>query len=124
MPRIPISFGGGLDRETGVLEMQPGGMEDLRNVHLLTGKLQVRRGFERVMEFTDDLGNEQTDVIGGIAMKGRRAAVYVTYDDVNYKVNVFVGDGTASWAAWLAEWPFKREDDSDILSATIPTPRS
>jgi hypothetical protein len=119
---VPLVFGGGLDRETGVMAMQPGGMEDLRNVHLMRGKYQVRRGFERVMEFTDDLGNEQTDVIGGIAMQGRRAAVYVTYDEVNYIVNVFIGDHTGSWAAWLGEWPFKRDDDSDILSASNPYP--
>ena len=118
MPRIPLVFGGGLDREVGMMAMQRGGMEDLRNVHILQGKFQVRRGFERVLTFTDDSGNEQTDVLGGIAMLGRRAAVYVTYDSVNYKVNVFVGDNTGAWAAYLGEWPFLKEDGSNILSAT------
>ena len=42
MPRIPLTFGLGLDRETGTMAMTPGGMEDLRNVHLLTGKFQVQ----------------------------------------------------------------------------------
>lgn len=122
MPQIPIIFGSGLDRETGVMAMAPGGMEDLRNVHLLTGKFQVRRGFERVMEFVDDDDNEQTDTLGGIAMLGRRAAVYVTYDSVNYKVNVFVGDADASWYSHLGEWEFLKEDDSAILTANNSDP--
>ncbi|MGW8323872.1 MAG: hypothetical protein ACWGSD_20210, partial [Thermodesulfobacteriota bacterium] len=120
--RVPIVFGSGLDRETGMMAMQPGGMEDLRNVHLLRGKFQVRRGFERVLEFTDDEGNAQTDVLGAIAMQGRRAAIYVTYDAVNYKVNVWVGDATASWVRWLGEWEFLTESEDPILSASNPGP--
>lgn len=119
---VPIAFGGGLDRETGVMSMTPGGMEDLRNVHLLKGKFQVRRGFERVLEFVDGNGDDQTDVLGGIAMQGRRAAVYVAYDSVNYKVNVFVGDSTAAWATYLGEWEFLTDDDDPILSAANPDP--
>jgi hypothetical protein len=122
MPRIPIPFGQGLDRETGVLAMQVGGMEDLRNVHLMQGKLEVRRGFERVITFTDGSSNLQTHVLAGAAMLGRRTAIYVTYDDVNYKVNIFYGDGAGTWATWLAEWPFERDDTSDILDATNPNP--
>jgi hypothetical protein len=120
MPRIPLPFGGGLDRETGVMSMQPGGMEDLRNVHLLQGKYQVRRGFERVLTFEDDDGNEQTDILAGIAMRGRRAAVYVTYDSVNYKVNVFIGDATGTWVSWLAEWPFLDASDAALKNASNP----
>lgn len=121
MPRTALIFGGGLDRETGAMAMQPGGMEDVRNVHALQGKFQVRRGFERVLTFNDGT-DEQTDVLGGVAMRGRRAAVHVTYDSVNYKVNVFIGDATGTWASFLAEWPFKKEDNSDILSATNADP--
>ena len=123
MPTLPIVFGDGLDRETGVMAMQPGGMEDVRNVHLLSGKFQVRRGFERVQTFTDDLGNVQTDILAGITMRGRRAAVYVTYDSVNYKVNVFVGDASGTWSQWLAEWEFIATDDvTPILSSGNPDP--
>ncbi|UCC92566.1 MAG: hypothetical protein JSW25_07830 [Thermoplasmata archaeon] len=120
--RTPIVFGGGLDRETGVMAMQPGGMEDLRNVHLLKGKYQVRRGFERVLEFEDASGNPQTDILGGIAMQGRRAVVYVTYDSVNYKVNVFMGDHTGAWTTFLGEWPFQTDAAVDILGEINPDP--
>jgi hypothetical protein len=122
MPKIPLVFGSGLDRETGVMAMQPGGMEDLRNVHLLQGKYQVRRGFERVLEFVDDGGNAQTDVLAGIAIRGRRASLFVTYDSVNYKVNVFIGDSTASWYQWLGEWPFLKPGGGNILGDTNPDP--
>lgn len=122
MPKTPIVFGSGLDRQTGVMAMRPGGMEDLRNVHVMQGKFQVRRGFEKVLEFADDLGNEQTDVLGGIAMRGRRTAVYVTYDEVNRKVNVFYGGAKGLWASYLGEWPFKREDGSDILTSLNDAP--
>lgn len=119
---VPIVFGGGLDRETGLMAMQPGGMEDLRNVHLLSGKYQVRRGFESVLSFTDDSSNAQTDVLAGQAVYGRRSAVYVTYDSVNYLVNVFVGDNTGAWATWLGEMEFKDADDNDLLGENNPAP--
>ncbi len=122
MPRIPLVFGSGLDRETGVLAMQPGGMEDLRNVHLLQGKYQVRRGFERILEFTDPSGNDQTHVLAGIAVLGKRAAIYVTYDSVNGKVNVWYGDGAAAWYGYIGEWEFKNEADVDLLPAGSDPP--
>ena len=122
MPKIPIVFGGGLDRETGLMAMEPGGMDDLRNVHLLRGKYQVRRGFERVLEFTDPDDNEQTDILGGIAVLGQRAAVYVTYDSVNGIVNVWQGDAEASWVQWVGEWEFKNELDIDFLAAGSAAP--
>jgi len=50
MPRIPIVFGGGLDREIGVMAMTTGGMEDLRNVHIMQGKFQSQldQGIEQL----------------------------------------------------------------------------
>jgi len=122
MPRVPIVFGKGLDRETGVMAMETGGMEDLRNVHLLDGKVQVRRGFERVLTFTDPSDNDQTHILGGIPVLGERAAIYVTYDQLNGKVNVWYGDGAASWVSYLGEWEFKNASDVDLIAAADEPP--
>ena len=106
MPSVPIVFGGGLDRETGLMAMQPGGMDDLRNVHPLHGKFQVRRGFERVFEFPDVSGIEQTEMLGGIAVLGVRAAIYVTYGAEDGKVHFWEGDAEGSWVRYIDEWTF------------------
>lgn len=116
MPRIAVPFGQGLDRETGIMSTRLGGMEDLRNVHALDGKYQVRRGFEEVMTFTDPSGNDQTHVLAGIAVLGKQTAIYVTYDDVNAKVNVWYGDGQATWYAYLGEWTFEDDATTSLLS--------
>ena len=43
--RISLPFGAGLDRATGVMEVEPASFRDLRNVVLFNGKAQARRGF-------------------------------------------------------------------------------
>lgn len=115
MPKMPIVFGHGLGRETGVMAMRPGGMDDLRNVHPMRGKFQVRRGFERVLTFTDPSGNPQTDILGGIAVLGQRDAIYVTYDSVNALVNLWSGDAEANWASHFGTWEFKTEGGTNLL---------
>lgn len=122
MPRIPLVFGSGLDRETGVMAMRPGGMEDVRNVHLLEGKFQVRRGFERVLTFIDPSDNEQTHILGGVPVLGERAAIYVTYDSVNGLVNVWHGDAEATWVSYIGEWLFTDGADNDLLPAGSDPP--
>lgn len=123
MPRVPLTFGGGLDRETGVMATRPGGMEDLRNVHIMLGKYQVRRGFEKIHEFNDG-SSDMTDMLGGIAVKGQRAAIYVCYDSVAGKVHVFYGDGDATWVAYLGEWLFQDDQATpvDLLDAGADPP--
>ena len=42
--KIPLSFGGGMDRATGVFEVQPENFLDLRNVYLYRNRLEARKG--------------------------------------------------------------------------------
>lgn len=44
MPKTTLPLGMGLDRETGVMQVQPSSMADMRNLRPLRGKLQARRG--------------------------------------------------------------------------------
>lgn len=50
-PKIPIPMGGGLDRDSGLLVTNVSTMEDLRNVHLLPGRLEGRKGLLRAAVF-------------------------------------------------------------------------
>lgn len=63
MARIPVPFGGGLDRETGVMVAPPGGFECLKNVILFEGKAVVRRGFSLVASYTYQ-GSPVDSIIG------------------------------------------------------------
>lgn len=44
--RIPLVFGGGIDRETGIMAAPPGAMEEIQNLWLRDGRATVRRGME------------------------------------------------------------------------------
>lgn len=101
--RIPIPFGGGLDRETGVMSSPPTGMSDLRNVFLHRGKYLVRRGFQVRVQLNDGT-NDMTDVIGGHALKSLRNSIYVGYDDTTGNVQVFRGDSFGSAATFIGNW--------------------
>lgn len=55
MPKLPLSFGGGLDRSTGVMEVEPSSFEDLENVHLRIGRAERRKGLaEKVVISGED----------------------------------------------------------------------
>ena len=54
--KLPIPFGQGLDRATGVSQIQPTLFEDLREVILFAGKAQIRKGTERTSTLEDNLG--------------------------------------------------------------------
>ncbi|MCY3623041.1 MAG: hypothetical protein OXH68_15200 [Gammaproteobacteria bacterium] len=44
MPTTALPLGMGLDRYTGVMQVEPNSMSDMRNLRTLMGKLQARRG--------------------------------------------------------------------------------
>jgi len=101
--RIPIPFGQGLDRETGIMAAPPTSMADLRNVFLHQGKFLVRRGFEVRVELNDGT-NDMTDVIGGHALRSLRNSVYVGYDSTTGNVQVFRGDSFGGAATFIGTW--------------------
>lgn len=101
--RIPVPFGGGLDRETGIMVAPPTTMDDLRNVLLHQGKYLVRRGFKARIELNDGT-NDMTHVLGGHALRSLRASVYVGYNQTTGEVQVFRGDSFGEAATFVDTW--------------------
>jgi hypothetical protein len=49
--KVTIPLGGGLDRESGLLATNMSAMYDIRNVHFLNGRIEIRKGLERAIDF-------------------------------------------------------------------------
>ena len=105
MPRVPLVFGGGLDRETGVMAVRPTSFEDLRNVVVFDGKASVRKGFTERITFGD-----QTHVIAIQPIKAERTSIIITYDSVTGDVNVWGMDAAGTSATGLGVWFTKASD--------------
>lgn len=104
--RVPIPFGPGLERETGVTAVQPGSAEDLRNVYFRKGKLVFRRGHTSKLAFTDRNDQPITDVIAGQMLLGARVGVVCTYQGDDTKaaygdVDLHLIDAVASFSRRL-----------------------
>jgi hypothetical protein len=110
-PILKIPFGLGLDRETGVMTTSPSSMEDLRNVFLHEDKILMRRGFLERLTLTDGSGNPMTHTLAGQALRQRREAIVVGYNDVLGEVHVFAVDQSALTQTHLGEWTSGRYDD-------------
>lgn len=104
MPRLPLPFGQGLDRETGVMAMRPGSFEDLRNVLLHQGKALVRPGFAQSVDILDDEENQVSHVLQGHALRSERVGVVVSYQETTEKVWVHRIDTSGTTAELIGEW--------------------
>lgn len=49
--KVTIPLGGGLDRESGLLFANGTVMQDIRNIHMLNGRIEARKGLNRVTDF-------------------------------------------------------------------------
>lgn len=92
-PRIPLPFGGGLDRATGTMQVEPTSFLDLRNVELAVGRAALRRGLHRTLTFPD-----ATAIVGIYPVRSQGVGAVVTWDEATRKVELYLvsGDGLAA----------------------------
>lgn len=101
---LPIAFGAGLDRESGVLSVRPTAMRDVRNSVLHEGRAQARLGMTAVATLVDEFGAELTDVCGIFAMREEGAAIAVGYSSADRRVHVLRLNGDGTTPEWVGVW--------------------
>lgn len=90
----PLTWGAGLDRATGVAAVNPVSWADLRNVHLLDGTAEVRRGLQRAASLLlDGSGVAMTDVVAIAPLRGKRSSIVVAYEQASGKVQLYETPG-------------------------------
>lgn len=97
--KIPLVFGSGLDRATGVMAVEPASMEDLRNVLTREGKVQVRRGLNAVSELAG-----MTDVLAITSFRGRQRGAQVAWDSASRGVKVFRSASNGTGPVEVGDW--------------------
>lgn len=96
MPTTALPFGMGLDRYTGVMQVEPASMMDMRNLRTLMGKIQARRGTLEVATLPDE-GSEPCSAVTLLqAVRSQSEGLAVGYYGGSREVIVFRigGDGT------------------------------
>ncbi len=92
--KLSISFGGGVDRKSGVGVVDPDAFYDLRNVYLYKGRTILRKGMARVL----DIG-WGSDIIGIFSVRAQGLAAIIVYDDESGDVRLYLVDGTLETAS-------------------------
>lgn len=94
--RLFLPFGGGLEREKGVMVTEPTKFEDLRNVILYGGKAQFRKGYSRTCTLVDNLTADLETVLALGPVRAEGAALGIGYDNTSKEahVNLMGIDGT------------------------------
>lgn len=87
--RTPLVLGAGLDRASGVMAADPRAMRDARNVYLLGGKVQARRGMTARGGYYDDTGALVSHVLAACALRAYGEMVVVGYSQASGKVWVY-----------------------------------
>lgn len=98
-PKLPIPFGGGLDRNTGVMAVEPVAFADLRNVHLYSGKAELRKGHTA----TVDLASAEELVVGVFPLRAQGVGALIAYDSATGKVRLYLVTGAGEDAALIGE---------------------
>lgn len=73
--RQRLPFGSGLDRASGLMVVQPAVFSDLRNVHLIDGRAELRKGLLAVSGIAP-----VTDVIGIFAVRSQGVAATISFN--------------------------------------------
>lgn len=103
-PRLPLVFGSGLDRATGVLGTDPRSMRDLRNVYLYREKAQARKGHSVVNSFLDDGDLAVNDVVLIHPMQAEQIGVIVGYQDTDRELHVYRVSGDGIGTNRIGSW--------------------
>lgn len=101
MPRSPIYFGEGLDRESGLMVMERTRFQDLRNVLLHEGKIQLRPGF--LASGTGDFA-EVDQLIAGEPLRSQALGIVVGYNSSTRRVYVYRVSPDLSLVELVGEW--------------------
>lgn len=90
--KLPLPFGGGVDRYTGTAVAEPTAFRDLRNVHLRNGGAEMRGG----LQVRATLGGNA--VIGIYSIRSQGIGALVTYDTATREVLLYLtsADGTVT----------------------------
>jgi hypothetical protein len=91
--RLPLAFGGGLDRYSGVTVAQPTAFRDLRNVHLRNGGIEARGGLGAIANTLTG-----SALIGVYPIRSQGIGALLTYDTPTREVRLFLtsADGTTT----------------------------
>lgn len=100
-----LTFGPGLDRETGSQAVNPTTHRDLRNVYHHEGSLAIRKGVFEAIEFKNSAGNNCTHILNGIAIRSERIGIVVAYEkDTTGEVNVYRMDAAGTIGVRIGTW--------------------
>ncbi len=91
-PRISLPFGAGLDRATGVTEVQPASFRDLRNVILYDGKAQARRGLVAAGQLSSLVPTAMDDVLALAAFRATGQVMAVGWTRADRVVEAFAAN--------------------------------
>lgn len=97
-PRVPIPFGGGVDRATGVMVVEAAAFSDLRHGRLRRGKFELRGGNLVVADDFTSGGalTGITDVVAIHPLRSRGIGVVLTYKLSTGEVFVWTTDNEGS----------------------------
>lgn len=97
-PTVPVPFGGGLDRATGVMSVQPAAFADLRNVHLSDGRAELRKGLERQLTIAGE-----THILGIFPIRSSGVGAIVAYSASTFKVRLWHVSGAGDVVTLVGE---------------------
>lgn len=89
-PKLPLPFGGGVDRYTGSAVAEPSAFRDLRNVHLRRGGAELRGGLATAASLAGDA------VIGVFPIRSQGIGGLVTYTSATREVTLHLTSADGS----------------------------
>lgn len=102
--QIPLTFGPGLDRATGILGVPPRAGRDLRNVYLYRDKAQTRAGYTITATFTDETNNPISHIVLVHPMRSESIGIVVGYQQTSRTVIVYLVDGNGTNPIRIGTW--------------------
>jgi len=112
-PKVPIPFGSGLDRVSGSMVVQATNCSDLRNVHLLPGKIEMRKGLQRQLSLAGE-----THILGIFTIRSSGVGALIAYSSSTYKVRLWQVTGAGDSATYIGElWSLASTDAIPRVSA-------
>lgn len=106
--RLPVIFGGGLDRATGVEAIERGRFADLRNFWPRDEKLALRGGMQPPADALNMA--DVTDVVGIFPFEAEQAAVLVGWNRTTRDLTVWLADSVGGNAALIGTWDTTGDD--------------
>lgn len=99
MPRLPLQFGVGLDRASGVMAADAGAQRDLRNVYLYRGKIEARKGHTAQTAITG-----VDNIVGGQAIQSEQVGIVIAYNTTSKLLSAYRVPGDGSDHEYVDDW--------------------